>query len=72
MNTKYETIKFFAEKWELNPRTVRKMCADGKIDGAIKLGRDWMIPIDTSRPVDGRITSGEYVNWRKNENSSNE
>ena len=61
----YLSIKQVAEKWELNPRTVRNMCAKGKIEGAIKFGRDWMIPIDATRPIDGRITSGDYVDWRK-------
>lgn len=61
----YLTIKEIAEKWELTTRRVQKMCSDGKIQGASKFGRDWAIPKDAERPADGRITTGEYKNWRK-------
>ena len=61
----YESIKYFAELWDLNPRTVRMMCANGRIEGAVKFGRDWMIPTDAKRPQDNRIPSGAYVDWRK-------
>ena len=63
----YKTIKEIAEKWELTTRRVQKMCSDGLIPGAMKFGRDWAIPKDTEKPVDGRITTGQYVNWRKKE-----
>lgn len=61
----FESIKQVAEKWGLNPRTVRTICAQGRIEGAVKCGRDWMIPLDAKRPIDRRVTSGEYKNWRK-------
>lgn len=61
----YLSIKQVAEMWNLNPRTVRNMCANGRINGAVKFGRDWMIPKDVKKPVDGRVTSGKYKNWRK-------
>lgn len=61
----YLSVKIFAEKWQLKPRRVREMCAEGKLSGAVKNGRDWSIPEDTERPIDGRVTSGAYVNWRK-------
>lgn len=41
------------------------MCADGLIPGAVKFGRSWAIPEDAEKPVDGRVTTGEYKNWRK-------
>lgn len=62
----YMSIKEIAEKWSLSPRRVRAMCANGLISGAAKLGKEWAIPINAERPVDGRITSGEFINWRKN------
>lgn len=61
----YMSIKEIAEKWSLSPRRVRAMCADGLIPGAAKLGKEWAIPVNAERPVDGRITSGEFINWRK-------
>lgn len=52
----YTTVKDIAEKWNIKPRTVQIMCADGKIQGAVKFGRDWAIPVDVKRPKDGRFS----------------
>jgi excisionase family DNA binding protein len=62
----YITIKELAEKWNVTPRRIQRMCAEGRIEGARKFGRDWAIPSDTERPRDARVTTGEYRNWRKN------
>ena len=59
------TIKEIAEKWNVTPRRVQKMCAEGRIPGAKKFGRDWAIPADVEKPKDGRVTTGEYKKWRK-------
>lgn len=65
----YTTIKVIAEKWGITPRRIQILCSQGKIPGAVKFGRDWAIPSNTERPNDGRVTTGEYVNWRnKSEN----
>lgn len=66
----YLTIKEVAEKWEVTPRRVQKMCADGFIPGVEKFGKSWAIPNDAEKPKDGRITTGEYINWRKNLNQN--
>ena len=64
----YLTIKEIAEKWGLTVRRVQKMCSDGKIPGASKFGRDWASPRNAEKPVDERVTTGEYKNWRKKKN----
>lgn len=51
----YTTVKDIAEKWNIKPRTVQIMCAEGKLPGAVKFGRDWAIPVDAKRPQDNRI-----------------
>lgn len=61
------TIKEIAEKWNVTPRRIQKMCADGRIPGAKKFGRDWAIPADTEKPIDARVKTGQYRNWRKNQ-----
>lgn len=63
----YITVNALAEKWGISPRTVQVMCAEGKIEGAVKFGRSWAIPADVERPADGRVFSGKYVDWRKKE-----
>lgn len=64
----YTTVKDMSEKWGISPRTLQFMCAEGKISGATKFGRAWAIPIGAERPVDKRIITGEYKNWRKGRN----
>ena len=47
-----------------SPVTVRQKCQRGTIPGAVKIGRDWLIPADAPYE-DGRIRSGKYIDWRK-------
>lgn len=61
----YLTVKDTAEKWGLAVRTVQILCAEGKVDGATKFGDMWAIPADAVKPTDGRVTTGEYKDWRK-------
>lgn len=42
------------------------MCANESIPIAVKFGRLWAITDNVDCPIDGRITTGEYKNWRKN------
>ncbi|EDP15102.1 hypothetical protein CLOBOL_04794 [Enterocloster bolteae ATCC BAA-613] len=60
----YTTIKNIAEQWGMTPRWIQTLCSNGKIPGAVKFGRDWAIPKDAMKPTDGRVTTGEYKNWR--------
>ena len=43
-----------SEKWEITERQVQAMCKSGKITGAIRLSKLWLIPKDALRPLDGR------------------
>ena len=61
----YKTVNELAVEWGVNPRTVQTMCADGRISGAVKFGRDWAVPENAERPTDNRVISGEYKDWRK-------
>lgn len=61
----YLTVKDIAEKWGLAVRTVQILCAEGKIEDATKFGEMWAIPADAVKPTDGRVTTGEYKDWRK-------
>ena len=39
-------VKEISEKWNITPRRVQKMCAEGKILGTVKVGRDWVILVN--------------------------
>ena len=56
-----KSCKEIASEWEVPVRTVNDWCKKGKILGAVKVGRDWQIPDDAVRPVDGRVSSGKYA-----------
>ena len=54
----YLKIQDIARSWGLSPRRVQVLCSQGKIDGAFRFGRDWMIPANAVRPADGRTRAG--------------
>ena len=54
-----------AKKGRVKLRTIQIMCAEGRIAGVTKIGRAWAIPVDTDKPKDNRIITGEYKDWRK-------
>jgi hypothetical protein len=56
-----KNCKQIALEWGLSERTINYLCKEGKIDGAIKVGRVWQIPDDATRPVDRRVKSNLYV-----------
>ena len=50
----YISIDEAAKKWGLSKRFVQLLCSNGRIEGATRLGRAWMIPHDAKKPIDGR------------------
>lgn len=57
-------INEYAAKIGKAPTTIRQKCQRGTLPGAVKIGRDWLIPADAPYP-DNRVKSGEYRDWRK-------
>lgn len=49
----YMTVKQVAKKWEVTPRRVQVLCAQGKVPGAVQFGVGWAIPKDTAKKKDG-------------------
>ena len=57
----YLSIKQISERWELSPRRIQVLCANGRIDGAVRIGYAWAIPSNAEKPSDARIKSGKYI-----------
>lgn len=57
----FMTVKQAAEKWGISDRRIRTLCSNGKITGAYREGRGWKIPVDASKPSDGRFKSKENI-----------
>ena len=48
------TIAEASEKWGISQRQVQHLCTLGSVEGAVKFGRAWMIPMNAKKPIDGR------------------
>jgi len=59
------TVKQYSEIWEISERRIIKLCTDGRITGAIKNGKTWMIPENTMKPADKRNNISKYINTEK-------
>ncbi len=50
----YMTLKEAGKKWNISPRQINYYCSAGRIPGAEKIGRVWLIPKDAEKPKDKR------------------
>ncbi len=41
----YATPEEIAEAVEVHPHTIRRECRAGRVPGAIRVGRSWVIPV---------------------------
>ena len=51
------TVKQASQRWGIFDSRITKLCREGKIIGAIKDGKSWLIPADTPKPADNRYKS---------------
>ena len=56
-----KSCREMAQIWNVTERTIAKFCKEGKISGAVKVGKSWRIPDDAEKPADGRVSSGKYI-----------
>lgn len=61
----YQNVTYFAKKWNLNERRIRALCTEGRIFGAKKVGKTWMIPLDAEKPIDKRLRQKEDIFYNK-------
>ena len=40
--------------WGISARRIALLCEQGRIDGAVKKGKTWLIPIGVNKPADKR------------------
>lgn len=55
------TTKEAAALWNISERRVSVLCREGRISGAVKEGRSWLIPADAEKPTDNRVKNGTYI-----------
>lgn len=61
-------VKEAALLWGLTERRITALCKEGKIEGAVKQGRSWMIPVGADKPIDNRVKNGVYKKKRRSAN----
>ena len=55
------TVKDAGALWGITTRRAQYLCADGKVNGAQKLGNIWVVPKDTPKPIDGRTKAAKQI-----------
>ena len=50
----YMNVIQASEQWGISDRRVRILCHQGKIEGVVKKGRSYLIPVNAIKPIDGR------------------
>ena len=50
----FMTTKEAVQKWNISERRIRQLLQDGRIEGAVKVGNNWNIPITANKPADKR------------------
>ena len=48
------TTKEISELWNISARRVAVLCEEGRIEGAVKKGKTWLIPSEAQKPEDAR------------------
>ena len=66
----YISTKEAAERWGISARRVRTLCNEGKITGAFKKGKLWMIPINAQKPEDKRVKKAENLLFKIEQNKN--
>ena len=64
------TTKEISQQWNISARRVAILCEDGRLAGAIKKGKTWLIPSNTKKPNDGRykrmkVYYDKFINLEK-------
>ena len=62
MELNFMSARQAAEKWNITDRQVQSLCSQSKIKGATRIGREWLIPKDAPRPLDGRTKVAKQKN----------
>lgn len=57
----FMTTKDASELWGISVRRINVLCKEGRIYGAYKDGKQWMIPMNSKKPADNRMRNANFV-----------
>ncbi len=55
----YMNIEEASKKWGLSARSIQMLCSNGRVEGAVRMSRVWMIPKNARKPADGRTKAAK-------------
>ena len=58
MDFNWITPQEAADEWGISNRRVQALCANGQVEGVVRLKGGWLIPKGTPKPPDGRVRNG--------------
>lgn len=58
---KFMTTREASEKWNITERRINVLCKEGRIPGAYKDNKRWLIPNETEKPADKRLKGRSRV-----------
>ena len=61
MDVKMETVQMAAERLGVSTRTIQNWARDGRLQGAYKAGRDWLIPTDADPGREETVVENAHV-----------
>ena len=61
---RYLSVREAAEKWGVSERRINQYCSEGRIPGAEKIGKAWVIPADADNPGDPRKRKNQSVSHK--------
>ncbi len=68
MEIKYLSTGEIAQLWGVSERSVRNYCSEGRVNGAVLIGKNWKIPETAEKP--SRVSSRSLLNALVEEKSS--
>ena len=57
----YLTTVEMSKRWNISSRRIGVLCTEGRIDGAIKKGKMWLIPSEAAKPLDARFKVNKEI-----------
>lgn len=57
----YVDLKITADKWGITRRRAQKLCEEGRIKDAKKIGNSWAIPVNAEKPEDARFKNKDSL-----------
>jgi len=56
----YLTATELSKLWNISTRRIGVLCTEGRVEGAVKKGKMWLIPETAQKPADARYKKNKH------------